>query len=355
MIGKLLHCAQMALSPRVVLRMGACLASTAIAWIGSEWFFRGFAESRFEREFEAVESAFYEPSDNLDVLYRLKAGLRGSSRIEWPGAPTDWTYATNSHHLRGPEIDLASIPDETERILFLGDSYTFGWGVSESEVYVRRVEGMLRDAGRDVLVLNAGVPGFNTAQEFAWLVEHFDTFQPDRVIVGYVVNDIDAPRTYPIPPAQRYALCGSWLFEEVKPYLNSAASWLVADTDVFPIRKVRDRIAGLDVEFGWRSPRATESRDALVAMNRWCEEKSVPFAVLMLPQTGGFLDRSYQAWFVHEQVAHWSREAGIDFLDLLPSIEGATLPQAAILGDGHPSSWSHEQFALAVVGFLGSH
>src|SRR5438128_2765660 len=65
----------------------------------------------------------------------------------------------NSHGTRGPEFQ-ARKPDNTIRILSLGDSRTFGWGLAESETYSSRLQQMLQTnstLNNQIEVINAGV------------------------------------------------------------------------------------------------------------------------------------------------------------------------------------------------------
>ncbi len=74
----------------------------------------------------------------------------------------------NSYGLRDQLHPLIK-PRGTIRILAIGDSYTFGVGVTQAETYVGRLEAVLNErlGGRDIRfeTLNAGVPGYNTYQE----------------------------------------------------------------------------------------------------------------------------------------------------------------------------------------------
>ena len=65
---------------------------------------------------------------------------------------------TNSFGLRSPEVSVPK-PGGTVRILMLGDSFTFGFGAADDEVFSRRLEARLRDAypSRTIEVVNAGV------------------------------------------------------------------------------------------------------------------------------------------------------------------------------------------------------
>lgn len=52
----------------------------------------------------------------------------------------------NAHGTRGPEFQIEK-PPGTFRILSLGDSRTFGWGVADEDTYSRRLEQLL-EGGR---------------------------------------------------------------------------------------------------------------------------------------------------------------------------------------------------------------
>lgn len=84
----------------------------------------------------------------------------------------------------------------TIRILVLGDSFTFGVGVSLEESYPKVLEAMLNkntSAGdpKKYEVINAGIEGFGTEQEYLYLAELANRYSPDLVIVGLYSNDID--------------------------------------------------------------------------------------------------------------------------------------------------------------------
>jgi len=80
----------------------------------------------------------------------------------------------------------------TFRILVLGDSVTFGHGSVYEHTYPYLLEQRLRRWRPDVdwQVWNAAVPGYNTSQELAQLLQIGPTFQPDLVVVGFFWNDV---------------------------------------------------------------------------------------------------------------------------------------------------------------------
>lgn len=82
------------------------------------------------------------------------------------------------------------------RLVFLGDSWTFGLGVREQEAFPVRVAGIaarLRAAGeRPVQAFNLGLPGYNTLNEIAVLDFFYDRLQPDAVVICPTANDAES-------------------------------------------------------------------------------------------------------------------------------------------------------------------
>jgi lysophospholipase L1-like esterase len=91
---------------------------------------------------------------------------------------------TNSQGLRDREF---SAKGERERILVLGDSVTFGWGVEADEAFPKQLESLQATrAGRTPFeVVNAGVWGYNTLQETAYVEAGAGGYEPDLVLVGF--------------------------------------------------------------------------------------------------------------------------------------------------------------------------
>jgi len=91
----------------------------------------------------------------------------------------------NAHGTRGPDFTDRK-PAGTFRVLSLGDSRTFGWGLSEAETYSARLGALLeaRLPGRKVEVINAGVNAWSYPQMLVYLRETGMRYQPDVVILG---------------------------------------------------------------------------------------------------------------------------------------------------------------------------
>ena len=116
-------------------------------------------------------------------LQRLAPGYRG-----WfGGVPVTINQLGFRDHR---EYALEKSP-RTFRILVLGDSVTFGDGSVFEHTYPFLLEQKLKAWRPDIdwQVWNAAVPGYNTSQELAHLLDEGPRFQPDLVIVGFFEND----------------------------------------------------------------------------------------------------------------------------------------------------------------------
>jgi lysophospholipase L1-like esterase len=92
----------------------------------------------------------------------------------------------NSLGTRGPEFSITK-PANTIRILSLGDSKTFGWGMTEDEAYSGLLERQLQEylgSRKKVEVINAGVNAWSYAQIFNYLRLYGLKYQPDLVLLA---------------------------------------------------------------------------------------------------------------------------------------------------------------------------
>ncbi len=108
--------------------------------------------------------------------------------------PEGWTLRTNSLGLRDDEIAIPK-PASTVRVLSLGESTAWGYGVNLEQTYAQLLEGWLngprgpRRQGGSYDVVNAAVGAYSVWQSSEYLVERGLDLQPDVVIVYHLLND----------------------------------------------------------------------------------------------------------------------------------------------------------------------
>lgn len=89
----------------------------------------------------------------------------------------------NSRGTRGPEFEIPK-PRGVVRVLSIGDSSTFGWGLSDEETYSRLLEKKLNAAGRKVEVINAGCNGWGYPQLKSFFKHYGRAFEADYLLIA---------------------------------------------------------------------------------------------------------------------------------------------------------------------------
>ena len=90
----------------------------------------------------------------------------------------------NGKGLRDDECAYERTPGRS-RILVLGDSFAWGFGVEQEEAFAEVLERRLPDTE----VINAGVSGYSTDQELLWLQKEGVKYRPDLVVLTFCGND----------------------------------------------------------------------------------------------------------------------------------------------------------------------
>lgn len=115
--------------------------------------------------------------------------LAPGSRARYQTPEFEFTVQANAHGLRDHPIS-AKQPGKP-RVLVLGDSFVYGWGVELSESWVKLVE-----ADLGVEVLNAGQPGGYPRHYAATLERAMPLLQPDLIVVAVLQGDDLAQYVY---------------------------------------------------------------------------------------------------------------------------------------------------------------
>lgn len=122
-------------------------------------------------------------------LYGLKPHARRRDATH-----PDVVYQVNAEGFRDRAFGRAPASDAL-RILVLGDSIAFGYGVALEQTFAKQLERRLRAAAEapSFEVLNLGVSGYNPYTEAALLADVGLGYRPDVVLAQFCVNDLNDP------------------------------------------------------------------------------------------------------------------------------------------------------------------
>lgn len=125
-------------------------------------------------------------SSNPKILFELKPGTSVVFAGQYIRIPKT-TISISSLGTRDHEYPVHK-PQGVYRIIILGDSVAFGWGVQMEQTFPKRLESLLASDGK-YEVMNFAVPGYNTVQEVETLKSKCLAYSPDLVIFHVRSND----------------------------------------------------------------------------------------------------------------------------------------------------------------------
>lgn len=273
-----------------------------------------------------------------------------------------WSYRVNEHGFRATGTPATG---GKMRILFVGDSCLFGWGVHDHETLTARLEELLNSdsASPGVVCLNAGVPGYCAEQQYHCLVEIFERYQPDAVVVCQVRNDLEPQMVAPERPHRVYrdVFLNSWFLERSKRTFNKVlrhTSSFIAATGVpydFPVEKLwlnsAKFVGKADSGPGWRrnDNRKAVAREAYAGIRDYCRDRNCPLMIVSLPTINGkeFIPIFN---FSANQVRDWATALDVPYLNLMPWV--ADIPHDELRvskQDGHMNARGQIILARALV------
>ena len=273
-------------------------------------------------------------------------------RSNFEGEYNDVTFSTNSLGLRGAEISVEK-PENTKRVLVLGDSVMFGHQVLGDETASYFLEQELNkhfaelEENISVQVINAAVPGNSAYQEYHDLMRGLE-LGPDVIVLQFSLNDV----------MDHWA---SWMFEDMgldnsekrnQDYLFGRSNMPYADhllkqhsafylflKDMYGRVRFQD-VTGDNIvekagkeEFAWANKIVNEPEHPKVLEGwenclKWMREmtnlaskKDIPFILMASPLE---FQLSREKKFAHPQriLQTFAVEEGIYFVDLLDILRG---------------------------------
>lgn len=182
---------------RVAARVGCVLLGTGLGVLASD---------RYLQTFDPLGTVYFRDVARYQqgAIQPIESAVHPGGRLfeNLPNRITEFsnfTFETDGFGLREPSATEDIVPSRAadraagrgRRILLLGDSVTFGWGVPAEESWAELLEGhWLDDQRRPLRVMNAGHLMYDTTQEVDWAVAHAKALEPDVIAVTLIANDL---------------------------------------------------------------------------------------------------------------------------------------------------------------------
>ena len=248
----------------------------------------------------------------------------------------------NSHGHRDREITLEKSIDTT-RILMLGDSLTFGWGVSYEETVSKYLEKLLNESGNGKAfeIINTGIGNTNTDMQVSYFQTSGIKFSPDLVILNYFINDAEpTPRRkthfFSILSECSYAyafFAGRW--DMLKRKFIGGSPWDSYYRDLY--KEEND---------GWMRAKA-----AIRRLADFCQSRGINLVVVNYPELHNL--KNYPFKTVNQKLKLLTSDLNLPYLELFPIVEGKNESELWVnLNDSHPNGKAYILYAKAIKDFL---
>ena len=273
------------------------------------------------------------------------------SQLRQPGVRVDVApFHINALGNRGAESDFAK-PADTTRLVFLGDSVTFGYYVRDEEAYPAVVAARWQassSSSRHVEEINAGVSGLNVDQIFCHLRERALSWSPDAVIWGFYVNDLVEQEADVLFPVRRL---GGWTCLDETALGRLIERCLLASRWGFSLAVDGQHPVNQTVEQAWR-----HAERLVEESHRLLEARGATLILVAIPSAIQ-LGRPWTRCSYQERLRRLCARHDIGFVDPLPLLESAS-PATNLYVSGdliHPNAQGHAVIASAIVETLAAH
>ncbi len=271
-----------------------------------------------------AEPVMLQRSNNSILIYEMRPDFS----IEKPG---NYTLFTNMHGFRDYNHSYEK-PAGTYRIVLVGDSVPFAVHVPLEKTYPKLLEKQLNDADPSphYEVISLAIGGYSTRQEVELIKEKGLRYDPDMILVSYVLND---PITSPGP---------SNYFERYKPGKNGSEEQASKPCLVYTFNitmpcpiyralhqsaiviylfpKVRNVYYNLQEDFYHRAHR--EYWDSVVSSFSQLDNLTKPQIRVTVSIMPLFKDFDAYPWKdVHAKVSKQAKKEGFTVIDLYPVLK----------------------------------
>ena len=329
-----------------------CLAGALVGRGVQRMGVRGVAGIALRLAFAAVVTIVALVAAEYVVRFRYRNAVSGGNARQYIAQARARThYALNRFGYREREIP-AKQPGKY-RIAAIGDSFTYGQGIEESERFSNLLEGFL---GSTFEVYNFGGPGNNMPEHLDTLDQAL-TIEPDYVLLQLYINDWEMPGMMR-PEAKALLPSAYWdywfqLHSMVYDLVSnqwSALQQRVGATesyDHYMRRNLGDR----------NLPMAREAYGLLEQFIERARSEGVGVGVALFPAIDAMTGRpqDYPFRFLHDGARAICDEEGVAFLDLLDNYSQVKDPRTlwASPFDAHPNAVANRRAAYEMLRVFG--
>lgn len=269
---------------------------------------------------------------------------------------TEFAPPLNADGFRQAPVPDAALGPETTRILMLGDSFLYGWGVANGAArFSDLIEARLnreKPGDRRYHVYNAGVSSSAPTAWKGFLLKLMPTYKPHMVVAVFFLRDGTNMCTSLVCYKKQIAKIRA-RYADSFLYRNCGIARVFDDglmidefNHYYHAQLMNAYLGDVAQTATWR--REQQSLRRIAAL---CAENQVPFHLVIFPVLFDLDAYPYDA--VDEEIMRFGREAVIPTMSLTDSFRGKKPPDLWVApGDQHPNETGHKIAADALYPYL---
>ncbi len=265
--------------------------------------------------------------------------------------------------------DPAPPADPVRRVLVLGDSFTWGWGVSQGELFTDHLQRALPNAA----VINRGVNAYGTGQQYLVLQRELAVHHYDMVVLMFFFNDVGdnedghsgrrplftvakGQLSGPQPPTRLMrGKFQTWLKDHSRAFqLADYAFGALKHRPGEPPPPAEASPDAAEIDYA-SLPGAAVTERLVQAMAEACKARGAGFIVVYVPHRSelGGLRTLPAVRAVHTLARDAAMVSGAPFIDLTPAFAEA-LQRGDVVVFPHDQHWTPSGHALAARTLLAT-
>jgi len=286
------------------------------------------------------------------------AGEKSTIPVEWdkiplerpPGCNEAYRWHGHDHYFFTEgfrrTIPLEPKPEDTLRIVFLGDSLTYAQGIADENSYVsilsRELAVNTGAEGKKLDVINLGVCGANSPDILEYGYRYLSLLRPDLVVYGMCLNDFNSKGSeyrynyrWKLPIPERF---NQWMWHRTRAW-----RWLSTKYNGFLMSTgLRDDFYG-DILRDWDGYQARFSSD-VSNLNEIITSRGLPPVIFMVVSQSPTADgRGWQIAMRAEELAGQAGMYVVSCSNYFTKYDGKVMKVSE--WEGHPNEEAHRLFA----------
>lgn len=243
----------------------------------------------------------------------------------------------NNFGMRGNDLSLKDLENYDRKILILGSSVALGWGVDQKNTFSHIIEKKLNEQDVSSIILNAGVGNYNTKRYVSNYFENLKYLKPDEILILFFVNDTEILENnynnFFIKNFQLAVLLWKY-FISFEEKLN------IQNIEKYYLQKYENGFKGFE-----------DTKKNLIKLHEHCKNQNIKCSLILMPDIN-YLN-PYKLKFINNKMISFSKEIGLNYLDLLPFFENKNSENLLNkYNDPHPNIIGHQIIAKAIFEYL---